>query len=312
MEITPLVSVCMTTYNHEAYLAEAIESVLAQQTSFAVELVLGEDCSTDRTAEICRRYVATYPDRIRLVDGAVNIGWRANYRRTFEACRGRYVAYCDGDDWWCDPLKLQRQVDLLESDPTCGMCYTRASRFFQVTHTSQPDRELHHTDFGQLLLTFTIFNCTTLARRELIARYYDEVRPDLHPEWKTDDAPMWLWFAACSRVSYQPLFTAMHRVLSDSVSHSVHYRKRIEFVDSIRGLGIWFDNHYGSGDYAFRLQRKRSSDALWVLSYNGSVAEYLSRWWDDVRRCPRLLLCPEGAGLLVKKILFRRPKNQKQ
>ena len=109
----PLVSVCMTTYNHEAYLAQAIESVLAQQTSFGVELVVGEDCSTDRTAAICREYAAKYPDRIRLVTSPENVGWRANYRRTFEACRGKYVAYCDGDDWWSDPRKLQMQADLL-------------------------------------------------------------------------------------------------------------------------------------------------------------------------------------------------------
>ena len=70
----PLVSVCMTTYNHEPYIAEAIESVLAQQTSFGVELVVGEDCSTDRTAAICREYAAKYPDRIRLVTSPENVG----------------------------------------------------------------------------------------------------------------------------------------------------------------------------------------------------------------------------------------------
>ena len=75
----------MTTYNHEAWLAQAIESVLAQRTSFGVELVVGEDCSTDRTAEICREYAAKIPDRIRLVTSPENVGWRANYRRTFEA-----------------------------------------------------------------------------------------------------------------------------------------------------------------------------------------------------------------------------------
>ena len=129
----PLVSVCMTTYNHEPYIAEAIESVLAQQTSFGVELVVGEDCSTDRTAAICREYAAKYPDRIRLVTSPENVGWRANYRRTFEACRGKYVAYLDGDDWWCDPRKLQMQADLMESDPGCGMCYTRASNYWQAS-----------------------------------------------------------------------------------------------------------------------------------------------------------------------------------
>ena len=93
---TPLVSVCMTTYNHAPYLRQAVESVLSQQTSFDFELVLGEDCSTDLTAEICREYAAKYPGRVRLVTGARNVGWRANYRRTFDACRGKYVAYCDG------------------------------------------------------------------------------------------------------------------------------------------------------------------------------------------------------------------------
>lgn len=111
---TPLVSVCMTTYNHAPYLRQAVESVLSQQTLFDFELVLGEDCSTDLTAEICREYAAKYPGRVRLVTGARNVGWRANYRRTFDACRGKYVAYCDGDDWWTDPCKLQMQADLME------------------------------------------------------------------------------------------------------------------------------------------------------------------------------------------------------
>ena len=210
----------MTTYNHEAYLAQAIESVLAQQTSFGVELVLGDDCSTDSTAAICREYAAKYPGRVRFVTGQRNVGWRANYRRTFEACRGKYVAYCDGDDWWSDPRKLQMQADLLESDPSCGMCYTRASNYYQNTGLTEPDHEEHFTDFDHLLCRLTIANCATLARRDLIARYYAEVRPDEHPEWLTDDAPMWLWFAACSRVRYLPAITAVHRRLPQSVSHN--------------------------------------------------------------------------------------------
>lgn len=113
MNAEPLVSVCMTAYNHAPYIGRAIEGVLSQRTTFAVELVLSDDCSPDGTGAICRDYAARYPDRIRLLTGDVNVGMRANYRRTIEACRGRYVAMCDGDDWWCDPLKLQRQVEAL-------------------------------------------------------------------------------------------------------------------------------------------------------------------------------------------------------
>lgn len=255
----------MTTYNHAPYIARAIESVLAQRTSFAVELLLGEDCSSDSTPDICRSYAARYPDRIRLVTSEHNVGMRANYRRTIEACRGRYVAICDGDDWWCDPEKLDR-----------------------------------------LLFNNTVENCTAVARRNLILRYYAEVRPEEHPEWLTDDAPMWLWFAAESRIAWLDAETAVHRMLPQSVSQSGLYRKRIAFCDSLMDTSLWFDARYGAGRHRYRLLCRRSDVALWVLSYHGPVGEYLARWWRDVRRTPRLALHPAGYGLLLKKILFRR------
>ena len=213
----PLVSVCMTTYNHEAYLARAIEGVLAQQTSFGVELVLGEDCSTDGTRALCEAYAAKYPGRIRLVTSAQNVGWRANYRRTFEACRGKYVAYCDGDDWWTEPRKLQMQVDLMEADSACGMCYTGADQYWQADGVLKPDPDRHYTDFEQMLLGISVPNCTALARRELIAAYYAEIRPEEHPEWLTDDWPMWLWFACRSQVRFIDRVTAVHRRIVGSV-----------------------------------------------------------------------------------------------
>lgn len=306
---TPLVSVLMTTYNHAPYLSQAIEGVLAQQTPFGVELVLGDDASTDATPAICRDYAERYPGRVRLVCGGGNVGWRANYRRTFEACRGRYVAYCDGDDWWTDPLKLSKQVAVLEADPQCGMCFTRAMNWYEATGQSVADEQEHFTDFDRLLCRLTICNCTTLARRELIARYYAEVQPERHPEWLTDDAPMWLWFAAHAKLRFLPEFTAVHRRLPASVSHSTEYARRIAFCDSLMDISLWFDARYGGGRNRFRILRRRSSVALWVLSFEGPVREYLRRWRRDVSACPRLLLCPEGAGLFVKKILFRRKKT---
>ena len=161
MNAEPLVSVCMTAYNHAPYIGRAIEGVLSQRTTFAVELVLSDDCSPDGTGAICRDYAACYPDRIRLLTGDVNVGMRANYRRTIEACRGRYVAMCDGDDWWCDPLKLQRQVEALEADPACGLSYTRSERRFETTGERRryPAGELF-CDFDRLLFDNTVENCT--------------------------------------------------------------------------------------------------------------------------------------------------------
>jgi glycosyltransferase involved in cell wall biosynthesis len=119
----PLVSVQMITFNHERFVAQAIESVLMQKTDFIVELVIGEDCSADSTRTICEKYERTYPDRIRLLAFECNLGMHANSRRTQEACRGKYIALLEGDDYWTDPLKLQIQVDLLERDDSLVMVY---------------------------------------------------------------------------------------------------------------------------------------------------------------------------------------------
>ena len=121
-----MLSVVMTTFNHERYIATAIESVLRQQTDFPIEIVIGEDCSTDRTQNIVLDYQSQYPEAIRIARTETNAGWRANYRRTIAAARGRYIALLDGDDYFTHRKKLQMQVDLLEANPDVGMCYGRS------------------------------------------------------------------------------------------------------------------------------------------------------------------------------------------
>ncbi len=120
------VSVCMISYNHEQYIAQAIESILMQQTKFDFELVIGEDCSTDNTREICVAYQNNYPDKIRLLLPEKNLGMHKNFFETLQAARGEYIAFCEGDDYWIDPLKLQKQVDFLDANPDCAFCFTNA------------------------------------------------------------------------------------------------------------------------------------------------------------------------------------------
>src|SRR5512137_2891725 len=109
----PLVSVSMLTYNHAPYIAQAIEGVLRQKTNFAFELVIGEDCSTDGTREIVLAYAAEFPRVIRVITSERNVGSTKNSWRTFRACVGKYIAWCEGDDYWHDMGKLQLQFDYL-------------------------------------------------------------------------------------------------------------------------------------------------------------------------------------------------------
>ena len=308
-----MLSVIMTTYNHERYIAEAIESVLRQQTSFRVEIVIGEDCSTDRTLNIARDYQSMYPEGIRIVTSDENVGWRKNYRRTIAAAKGKYIALLDGDDYFTHRKKLQMQVELLEADPEAGMCYTRSERVDETgNRTLYPEGECQ-TSFEAMLRRNPAENCTVVARRELVERYYDEIRPDLHPEWRTDDLPMWLWFAATGKYRAIDCPTAVHRVLHESVSHSPKYREKIAFVDSLADISIWYDKRYNASRLHHELTLAKHNTALWVLSFNGSIGEYLARWWRDVRAYRPLSKNIASYGLFAKKILWRmwqKPKNR--
>ena len=112
MEHTPLVTVLVTTYNQEKYIAQALDSVLAQKTDFPFEIYVSEDCGTDGTRAILQEYAAKYPERIRLNLRQKNVGISRNWYEGLCAARGDYVCTLEGDDWWLDDHKLQKQVDL--------------------------------------------------------------------------------------------------------------------------------------------------------------------------------------------------------
>ncbi len=117
------VSICMITYNHEKYIQQAIEGILNQQTNFKIQLVIGEDCSTDKTKEICIKYKQKHHKTIKLILHKKNIGMNNNFLSTLNLCEGKYIALCEGDDFWTDPLKLQKQIDFLESNPDYVICF---------------------------------------------------------------------------------------------------------------------------------------------------------------------------------------------
>lgn len=113
-DVQPMVSVTMITYNHGEFIEQAIDGVLMQQTNFRIELIVGEDCSSDNTREILYQLQKKYPDKIILKLPESNLGVGVNSISNKLLCKGKYIAECEGDDYWTDPYKLQRQIDFLE------------------------------------------------------------------------------------------------------------------------------------------------------------------------------------------------------
>lgn len=156
---TPQVSICCITYNHVQFIRKCLDGFLMQQTDFPIEILIHDDCSTDGTTEIIKEYAAKYPELIFPIYEKINQyqnGKSAeidfyNYRRA----RGKYIAYCEGDDYWTDPLKLQKQVDFMEANPEYSVCFhdclvynSWKGEYFQKTNlTYREDFDIDVNDF---------------------------------------------------------------------------------------------------------------------------------------------------------------------
>ncbi|MDP3312575.1 glycosyltransferase family 2 protein [Lutibacter sp.] len=121
----PLISVVMITYNHENYIREAMEGVLMQECNFEIELIVANDCSTDNTNNIIQDIIQQHRNAswIKYTNHTKNKGMMPNFIWAMQQCQGKYIALCEGDDYWIDPLKLQKQVDFLEANPDYTICF---------------------------------------------------------------------------------------------------------------------------------------------------------------------------------------------
>lgn len=127
----PVVSVYMLAYNHEKYIQQAIDGVVQQKADFEYELIIAEDCSPDETRRICLENQKKYPDKIRVLWSNENVGAKLNTLRARAACRGEFIALCEGDDYWVNPDKLQKQVELMRRYPQAGICFAGNDIYYE-------------------------------------------------------------------------------------------------------------------------------------------------------------------------------------
>ena len=109
------VSVFVITYNQEKYIRQCLDSILIQKCNFDFELIISDDCSKDKTQDVCIEYARKFNSIIKLIHNQKNVGIIKNYFNTIQKCRGKYIAFCAGDDYWCDIYKLQKQYDYMQS-----------------------------------------------------------------------------------------------------------------------------------------------------------------------------------------------------
>ncbi len=247
MDTLPKVSVIIVTYNQVDTLARTIESVLAQQCDFPVEIVIGDDASTDGTLSVARSYADRYSN-IRVLTSEVNQGVTANYTRCIRACRGIYIADCAGDDYWINPQKLARQVSIMDNDPAIALTHTGWQYVDSRTGAISPSdphgtRESYLkpvTEAGELVVPLLrhdaapiIHLCTSLYRRDLIMDILNEYPGLFSPEIPCEDLQISVMLAAKGRIAYIPEITLNYSVGHKSISSEENYAKNFDFQAGI-------------------------------------------------------------------------------
>lgn len=224
-----MISVLVCTYNHEKYLAQAIESVLKQKCDEPLEILIGDDCSTDGTGKIADEYQSRFPDKVRVIRPEKNGGATQNGLRLIKEAKGEFLSICDGDDYWLGEDHLQKQIDIFRTMPSVGMVCAKAKRFIQ----SKGDYEgtLGYAGAEDLMTMFRdnkdVAAPTIAFRTELMRQCIDDSQWYIDNNYFYDTIEAY-WFAYNSRIKFIDEELAAYRILSNSEGHASTPEKEAE------------------------------------------------------------------------------------
>lgn len=239
------VSVLITSYNHAPTLKRAIDGVLVQKTNFDFHIVIVDDGSTDGSISIIKDYFQnTKLWNIGIIQHMENMGIMATYRDGFERCNGKYTAICDCDDYWIDPLKLQKQVDYMDAHPDCGICYTRV-KYENPNGTAQHQAQIpSEVTYDRMLRGGYIWSMSMMFRTALQREYapFDKIVRRGFFIW---DYPIYLALLLHSKVHYLPDITAVYVQHNESFSNTRKRYHRLKYVMGLLWIKVWYILHYG-------------------------------------------------------------------
>lgn len=289
-------SIVTVTYNHKDYLEQCLDSLVCQKTNFRYQILVGDDCSTDGTSEIVRRYAAKYPNLIVPIIRPKNIGSIRNFGSLCDSVTSKYIAFCDGDDYWIDENRLQKQVDFLDAHPEMNGCYCRmriqVDDKWDLTNYYRADKKTGEIIWPDCKPGYKVSNKPVTVKEmaeELNAQAVNtmlRVNQKLHPlpSWfyksYIGDAPYIYLQIGTKKLGFMPDIMCVYRRSSSGIFYSAdketHFLKtRLEYVKYFSGLCDFFKKYYGSfGVVAFENRIKQESyNYLNILVKRGMTKE---------------------------------------
>ena len=219
----PMISVVMIAYNVETYIKEAIESVLNQKTDYSVELVIGEDCSTDSTREIVIDYQKKYPHIIKTILHSKNVGLTPNCIATHNACSGKYIALLDSDDYWTNEHKLQKQISFLEANPDYSGCAHQSIKIFN-DNSSAPVNFGAESDADYSLndtITHRKFHTSSFIYRKHIWDKTGGIPPNI----SSNERAIYPMVAIFGKIKYFKDTMCVYRLSGSGLSSRINYKE---------------------------------------------------------------------------------------
>lgn len=244
------VAIQVITYNQKDYIAQCLDSIVMQRTTFPFVAIVHDDSSTDGTADIVRQYAGRYPDIIRPIFQTEN-----QYSKGFSPAKiaaeeldrlnPKYKCILDGDDYWTDAESLQMRYDYLETHPECAVVYSKVVQLLPSGEIAELDAgyKWEVPTFEQLLMRNNVPLCTAMFRLDIFREYLAQVKP-FDRNWPINDWAMWLYMTSKHyEMAFIDRVTCVYRVTPVSITRRKTLRGRIKYINGIKHLSLYFSRY---------------------------------------------------------------------
>ena len=301
---SPLVSICCLTFNHVSYVLQALDGFLMQKTSFDYEIIIHDDASTDGTQEIIKAYQENYPEIIKPIlqsENQYSKGIKPIFKYVFPRAQGKYIALCEGDDYWTDPLKLQKQVDFLEGNDEYSFCFTRFQTKDERTNTFLDDENSKHFDKNQSFIDYdferfykgwhigtqTVMFINTPETKNFYKQY--QLPRDMH---------LYVELLKQGKGACLKDFCAVYRLTGKGV-----YTSTSKFQQIIKGAKVYEDIYKSNKDIIFieLKYRKFFKSYLRMLASNKNILGYVVQMFKSFKITKKVNYLKEDSIFLFKK-----------
>lgn len=245
-----MVSIHCIAYNQEKYIREALDGFVMQKTNFPFVAIVHDDASTDNTASIIREYAEKYPDIIKPIFETENqyrkpgSPLRKIMQHAIDATGAKYVAYCEGDDYWTDPLKLQKQVDFLENNPDFTMCFNSIEVINEHTGSKYPLAKVDTREYSsnEIIESMILQTASVVIRKDILfSERYKKAKAD--SRFKSGDIILYLAAASIGRIYCIADFMSVYRINSGGVTN-VMRKDPFIFVNEVKLMNEYFGDKF--------------------------------------------------------------------